>query len=240
MNFGLRPITRINYKIERNEKIAGMDSMNTVFEGNGGSYEVYTGMGIGIKNFSIGFNIGYLFGSKDYKTTRNFLPDSADVFYYPSEYSTNSSFGGLFVNGGIQYSAKLSKTNTLMFGAHGNLKRELHATKDEKIQTIRQNEFGVDSIDVISRGSSSGEVVYPTSYGFGMIYRAGEKWLLGADFNQTKWTDYRFFGEQDLVQDSWSMHVGGQLQPSNKSTKSYWGFVTYRAGFFFWAGLCKG
>ncbi|MGZ5190946.1 MAG: hypothetical protein ACXWCZ_07975, partial [Flavisolibacter sp.] len=45
MNFGLRPLTKIIYKVERNERIDGIDSLNTLFEGNGGAYEVYGGTG---------------------------------------------------------------------------------------------------------------------------------------------------------------------------------------------------
>lgn len=36
MNIGLRPVTRVNYKIERNERLPGIDSLNTLFEGSGG------------------------------------------------------------------------------------------------------------------------------------------------------------------------------------------------------------
>ena len=34
-----------------------------------------------------------------------------------------------------------------------------------------------------------------------------------------------------LVQDSWKLHVGGQIIPNATNPKSYWGRVAYRAGF---------
>src|SRR5690349_12248253 len=45
MNIGLKPATRINYSIEKQELFGRgeYDSTNTLFEGNGGTYEVYTG-----------------------------------------------------------------------------------------------------------------------------------------------------------------------------------------------------
>ena len=63
------------------------------------------------------------------------------------------------------------------------------------------------------------------------MYYKGDKWLIGADFKQAKWSDYRFFGTIDSVQNSWSINIGGQVIPNATSAKSYWGRVTYRAGF---------
>lgn len=232
MNLGLRPVTRINYKLERNEKLEGIDSARSLFEGDGGTYEVYAGTGFAIRNLSLGFNVGYLFGSKDYSTKRTILSDS--VFYYPSEHITSASFGGLFGNAGLQYTIKVSKKNMLRLGAYGSLKREIHASKDEKVMTYVQSITGtIDSVDVVVHNNISGKIVYPSTYGAGVMFYGGDKWLLGADFSQTKWSDYRFFGEPDMVRDSWKLHVGGQVLPSIVNAKSYWGRVTYRAGFFF-------
>ncbi|MEO8583368.1 MAG: hypothetical protein ABI415_06205, partial [Flavitalea sp.] len=103
MNIGLRPVTRINYNIERNERLTDIDSVNTIFQGSGGSYVVYTGTGFSIKNVSLGFNVGYLFGTKDYSASRSFIADSSYVFYYPGKVSNNTNYGGVFVNAGMQY-----------------------------------------------------------------------------------------------------------------------------------------
>ena len=234
MNIGLRPVTRINYSLERNERLPDIDSVHTVFEGNGGSYEVYTGTGIEVKNFSIGFNVGYRFGTKDYTTERNFVPDSAFKFYYGSQYSTHASFGGLFTSAGIQYSIKLGKKNMLLLGAYGNLRRENSGKRDRTIMTYEEStDGGVDSIDIIQQTSEPGDIVYPSKFGAGLMFFGGENWLLGADFEQTKWSEYRFFGDEDAVQDSWVFHVGGQVIPNIVNPKSYWGTVIYRAGFHF-------
>jgi hypothetical protein len=232
MNLGLRPVTRINYKIQRTEKNPNSeDSLTTLFEGNGGTYEVYTGMGFGIKNLSLGFNIGYLFGSKDYSTKRYITtPDTA--FLYPSLHQNNTSFGGLFANAGLQYTIRINKTDMIRLGAFGELKNKYRANKEEVVQTFEQNATTgqIDSIDVVSRVNTSGKITYPGSFGAGLMFYKGDKWLIGADFTQTKWSDYRFFEEQDLVQDAWSFHIGGQVLPNIAAAKSYWGRVTYRAG----------
>jgi hypothetical protein len=233
MNLGLRPVTRINYSLERDERLPDIDSVHTLFQGNGGAYEVYTGTGISIKNFSIGFNFGYLFGTKDYTTERNFIPDSSFKFYYGSQYTTNSSFGGIFANAGIQYGFKIGKNDMLRFGAYGNLKRQYSASQDHTAITYQETESGIDTIDVVARSSESGKIIYPAKYGVGLMYFAGESWLLGADYEKTSWSQYRFFDQADLVQDSWMFHIGGQVIPNYVNPKSYWATVIYRGGFFY-------
>ncbi|HUR10434.1 MAG TPA: hypothetical protein VM012_03655 [Flavitalea sp.] len=232
MNFGLRPLTRISYKIERNERLAGVDSMHTLFEGNGGSYEVYAGTGIGIKNFSVGINVGYLFGSKDYSTRRTFIPDSADVFYYRSNHETKANYGGIFLNAGVQYAIKMNKSTWLRLGAFGNMKHTLNATKDIIRETYTESESGRKQIDSVAiEKNLDGEVIYPSSYGFGFMIDKANKWMFGVDYTTSKWSDYRFFNEKDFVQNSWQLHVGGQIVPNSGDSKNYWSHVNYRAGF---------
>lgn len=233
-NIGLRPLTRINYKIERNERIAGIDSLNTLFEGSGGAYEVFAGTGFGIKNFSFGVNLGYLFGSKTYSTRKTFIPDSAEIFYYQSNHETNANYNGLLLNGGIQYVAKLNKSTVLRLGAHGNLRKTMNASKDVLRSTFQYNANtgAIDSIDVASNEKGiEGKVEYPSTIGAGFIFDKAGKWMFGADFETTNWDDFRFFGEPDQVQTSWKLHVGGQVIP--KPGKNYLSYVAYRAGFLY-------
>ena len=233
MNLGLRPVTRINYKIERLEALGDKsDSTSTLFEGNGGSYEVYLGTGITIKNLSLGVNVGYMFGNKEYSTKRFVLPADT-AFYYPSEHTNITNFGGLFFSGGLQYTIKVGSKDMLRLGTSGQFKKDFKANRSEEVETFQQNATTgeVDSIDLVSKVSSTGKITYPGNFGAGLMYYKGDKWLIGVDYKQAKWSDYRFFGTVDSVQDSWSLHVGGQIVPNATDAKSYWGRVTYRAGF---------
>lgn len=231
MNLGLKPVTRINYKLERRERLPGIDSVNTLFAGNGGAYEVFAGTGVSIKSFSIGVNAGYMFGTKEYSAERHFIPDSIDILYYPSSSRTHANYGGLFLQGGIQYNLKLSKATSLQFGAYGNLKREFNATKDVEIETYSASERGNLRIDSVYIHEVSGKVIKPASYGGGLLFNKHDKWMIGVDFSTAKWSEYTFFNEKDSVQDSWKLHFGGQLVPNAMSAKSYWSRVGYRAGF---------
>ncbi len=47
----------------------------------------------------------------------------------------------------------------------------------------------------------------------GVIYDRLGKWQIGVDYAQQQWSNYRFFGEKDAVQDSWQMKIGAQIDP---------------------------
>jgi hypothetical protein len=104
-SFGLRPVTRINYKVESNSRRPGLDSLNTIYEGSGGITQANISTGLRIKNFSIGISTGYTFGSKDYSTILNFISDS--IAYFKSNNSTVTRFVGVFFNTTQRFSFSL-------------------------------------------------------------------------------------------------------------------------------------
>ncbi|MFN2457740.1 MAG: hypothetical protein ABR502_06045 [Chitinophagaceae bacterium] len=240
MSFGLKPLSRINYKIARTEQLFDprtgkpIDSAYTEFTGNGGSYLPGIGTGFAIKNFSAGVNIGYLFGKRENTTKRAFLNDT--VLYNNSNHTTRSSYGGVFLTAGAQYKINLNKETYLRLGANGNLKRNINGTqvilRETFIRDASNGDFQLDS--VYEQRDVKGEVVYPASYTLGFIVEhQNEKlggWLIGADFIQNNWDDFRFFGTSDSVKDNWQLRVGGQFRPQPGSV--YFSNVAYRAGFF--------
>ncbi|RYG45468.1 MAG: hypothetical protein EOO01_17760 [Chitinophagaceae bacterium] len=231
---GLRPMSRISYQLERNERNTSgtlNDSINSIFRGEGGTQQVFIGMGFGVKNLRLGINAGYLFGSKDYSTRTTFINDS--VLYYRSLHGTTTNFGGLLLNGGLQYTIKLNKDTRLHAGAFGSLKQTMKGNRtilrETFVPTAEDEPQRVDSVS--TQKDIRGDMIYPASYGFGLMLDRESKWMIGADFTQTNWNDYRFFGEKDFVQNSWKVHVGGQIIPNALNGKNYWNRVAYRAGF---------
>ena len=232
LTFGLKPISRINYKISSSGTVSN-DSTNTIYEGNGGVNEAFIGTAIRIKNFSIGFNTGYLFGSKDYNTKLSIANDSSDYFY-STNYQTTTRFGGVFLNAGIQYAAKI-KGGFLRFGAYGNLQQQYNAKKDDIRETFSYNSTSgsINKIDSIYENSGqTGKVQLPATFGAGFTVEK-EHVLLGADFETTNWDTYRFFGEKDFVKNSWLGKFGIQYFPSPNGSAKYFNNVRYRAGFSF-------
>jgi len=234
MSFGLRPVSRINYKIEKNERLADIDSINTLYEGSGGISQAFLGTALRIKNFNIGFNVGYMFGNKDFSTRRSFINDS--VVYYKSNSATKSTFGGVFVNGAIQYDVKINETSTLRIGAYGSLQQDVKAQKDDLRETFAYDAnggtFKIDSI--YAQNGVKGTIQYPSNFGIGFTF-SNKHWLFGLDYEATQWNNYRFYNTTDQVQNNFTIRAGTQYYPAknNTSSKKYFNFVKYRAGFFY-------
>lgn len=240
--FGIRPVSRIAYNILRTERLrnatgGNIDSVATQFDGSGGAFLPTIGSGIGFGNFSAGVNIGYLFGKKEISTRRAFINDSIE--YAASNHTTNSSFGNLYFDAGAQYKIQLSEKEIIRLGVAGNWKQTLKGTQDILRQTYVRNSAGeelqVDS--VYQQTGIAGNVIYPANYTFGFMleHGSGDKtrgWSLGVDYVTSRWSDYRFFGATDLVQNNWELRFGGQLTPLGLPTR-YGQAITWRFGGFF-------
>lgn len=241
--FGIRPVSRVSYLINRDEFLKDPSNPNdtieraiTQFRGSGGTYLPSIGTGFALGNFSAGVNMGYLFGNREITTLRSLINDS--LSYYSSQHNTNSFVGGLFFNAGVQYQVNLNeaKTTLLRLGVAGNWKQNINGSQDLLRQTFTRGAAGeevrVDS--VFEQEGVSGAVVYPSSYKAGfVVHHNGTNnsgWLFGADYSQNKWSNYRFFGKTDSVQDNWMLNVGAQLSP--RSRNNYFSNVTYRFGVF--------
>ena len=240
LSFGLKPITRISYKIENNKRLSSIDSLNTLYEGSGGTNLAYVGTAFRIKGFSLGINAGYMFGNKDYSTRLAFINDT--VAYAKSNTQSQTNFGGLFLSGGLQYEIVLNKNmkdqlpKILRFGLYGNLQQKLNANRDNLTETFSYDGNGlpyrVDS--VYDQKNIKGKIEYPSSFTGGFSYQDNH-WIFGADFETTNWSKYRYYGQADPLQNKWTIRVGGQYYPAKQgaSVKKYFNFVRYRAGFYY-------
>lgn len=232
-SFGLKPISKINYKIAKFERQQGIDSLATIYEGNGGLNEVSTGLGVRIKNLSLGVNFGYAFGKKDYSSKITFLNDS--THYYSSTSANKANFSSTFFNAGLQYEIRLKQKSVIVLGAYGSLQQTLKGTQNIVRETITTDASGNDiRIDSVFESTVKGNVTRPSTYGVGFTFRdSSGHWLFGADYEATQWKDYRFFDQPDAVANSWKIRAGIEYYPASYNTniKKYFNFVHYRFGF---------
>jgi len=172
-----------------------------------------------------------MFGNKSYSTKLVFINDTVD--YKKANYSDTTTFGNFFFDVGLQYIIHLSEKTRLTLGAFSDIKTNMHAKRDITRETFEfSTADGTVLIDsVYALREQKGTIVYPASYGFGFML-GKDQWSIGADFIMGKWSQYRYYGETDLVKDNWTMRLGGELTPS-LTAESYWSKVTYRAGFYF-------
>lgn len=243
--FGLRPITKVNYSVQDGGRISAGDSVQRIFDGTGGTYQAFIGTAIGIKNFSIGVNGGYRFGSADYTTKVNVFNDTVPDRYRAGQKKIRNNFGAPLVEIGVQYKIKLredtatKKRSSLHLGAYSSLQSKMRATRDEAFETyVVTDDAGTEQrLDSVSETKGIiGNIIYPSTYGFGLMYDAEGKGNLriGADFVISNWGNYRYYNNKDSLQNAWQVKLGAQYLPDiTGSSKSYWGQVMYRAGFHY-------
>lgn len=236
--FGLRPVSKINYSVRQNSRLAGVDSMATLYEGNGGIYQVFTGIGKRWGNFSIGVNGGFSIGRKETNSRVVLLSDS--VIYAMGNLATQSNYNKPFVSGGFQYQFKTGARSLIRIGASGQLEQDLNATQNIIRETFNYDVNGasnrVDS--VFESNEITGSVHLPATYTAGIAFETltAEKFSrlqVSAEYESTQWSTYRFFGQADKLTDNYMFRVGGQLSPDYVRARSYWSRVAYRAGVFF-------
>lgn len=248
LSFGLRPVNRISYKIQNAELLKDpqtnqvIDSATTLYEGDGGAYLATLGTGVKINmgkrtTFSLGVNGGYLFGKKDYSTRRSIYNDQ--YAYNSGNKQTQTTYGNLYANAGLQLHHSFNNKLFLSIGAYGNWKQTLNARQD----IIHETYLYDPSVGYVRQDSAydqkdiKGKIIYPSSLTYGFViespYEAKKAgWLLGVDFSQGKWSEYRFYGQADpFVKDNWQMRIGAQLRPAPKD--NYFSNVSYRAGVAF-------
>ncbi len=237
VNMGLRPVSKINYKIEKDSRITNIDSLHTLYEGSGGLNDAFVGTGVRIKNFSFGINVGYLFGNKSYSSRLTFINDT--VNYLKSNSATKTSIGGISFNAGIQYVIQLKKRDTvrgtLRIGAYGNLQKKYGASQDvlRETYTFDATTGAPTHLDsVYEKNGQKGNVQLPSTFGIGFTME-NEHLLYGVDIETSNWDNYRFYGQQDLVKNTWTVKAGLQYLPAQNNSRKYSQFIKYRAGLFF-------
>ncbi|MGI8951162.1 MAG: hypothetical protein ACR2FN_06215 [Chitinophagaceae bacterium] len=254
--FGLKPVTRINYNVQDFSKILVdrelnlYDSLQSLYQGNGGLNQAFFGIGKRWKNLTLGFNGSVDFGKKNISTTVDLINDT--TLYYKSLSSSNTAFWGASFNGGFQYDIKLHGVNNkinnttesyyLRVGANVTWQQKLHANTDVNRETFFYDANGaIVKIDsVYEQTNVLGKITLPTTYTAGFMFIKSirssiigvDKWAFGAEYDAGKWSDYRFYDQPDKVVDNWMLRVGGQITPDPLFGKNVWSRAVFRLGFF--------
>ena len=253
MVFGLRPKTKVSYSLSQTEPAVfnPADSIQNLYEGNGGLYDVFAGIGKRWKNFSVGVNVGYEFGKKS-TGTRVGIIDTA-FLYFKSNSETSTTFWGVYVNPGIAYLiplgshidpvTKITSNYSLQLGGSATLSHDLKANQKITRETFVYDGVSgapvrIDSVSVVP--NILGKIKMPMTYTAGFMinkvlsnaYVSINKWAFGADYTAGNWSDYRFYNAKDLTVNNWMIHAGGEFSPDPVSGTKFWSRAIYRLGFY--------
>jgi hypothetical protein len=243
MSFGLLPYSFVNYSLAN----SNVDT-NQVYSGKGSLYQAYLGTAYKIKDFAIGINAGYLFGSID-NSIGYVFPDSIQA-YNIQNISTTRVYGFIY-NIGLQYRKRIMKKtyqNTLKndvffsIGAQGttnvNVRTRLSSMWERYTGTSPQ--VMVDT--PLNYSDKIGKITLPYNFSAGFTVGNENWWLVGADFKYTGWSQFSNVtsdiplwpqeGAHWSYGDSWRAMIGAGIVPDYESRK-FFSRIQYKIGGYY-------
>ena len=238
MNFSISPFSEVNYGVQLNSETTDGTLVSNVFNGSGGTNRFLWGNAYRYKQFSVGLNLGFIFGKIE--NNRKLILNTSPAFDVITENAT--SIRGFTWNLGVQYNLIFTKNTSegkeptgkrLTLGAYGNSRTGLN-TNSSLLEYRDNNVFNVQDT-ITNNVNTLGSGRLPAQFGLGVIYSKKDNWKYGFNFVTTQWSGYfnegLVFG-QDL-NDTWQASVGGEFVKDYKSYNSYLKKVRLRAGVFF-------
>lgn len=232
LSAGLLPYATTNYNFA--EQIA---DTSRIYQGNGSLYKVYLGTAYKIGDFSLGVNIGYLFGKTDYYKGFGFT-DSLNAFNVRN--NTSMRANGLLYDVGLQYHKRIAKRTEenhyktdifITAGIYGRSHSPATTTTSgywERYIVQNSNNQVIDMIDTIA--DKKGKLTLPYKIGTGFTIGNENWWIVGADFKYTRWSMYSSDLKNGSLADSWRFSFGAGITPDflGKFLKR----INYKVGFY--------
>lgn len=236
MSFGIIPFTTIGYNYSISSFVGNSltTTATNTYSGNGGVHQVFYGIGWEpLRGLSIGANISYLWGDYQRSLINSYSDSYANTL---SKYYTGN-VRSYKLDVGVQYTAKLSKKNSLTLGATYSPGHKIGC--DPECQVISTNtEEGVsDTTKFVLADALS----IPDMYAVGLTFNHNNQWKVGVDYSLQKWASVQFpvfnvvnevpqYALQDVLKDRHKITVGGEYC-RDENGRSFLKRMRYRAGF---------
>ena len=227
MGLGLKPISYVGYKYGIVESLADNYHTYTSYDGTGGLSQIYGSISYNFfKRFSVGMNLGYIFG--DVKHSRNVT--SSDATDMVASLSDTLQSNGFSYDLGIQYTHSLDDNSNIVIGATYTPKTKFSG-KDMRTEMTYSASTGVISSTKREVIRNSGFEL-PQSIGFGATYNKLNKLTVGADFLLQQWADAEYKGKTDSLSNRMKFNAGMEYTPDTRS-KSIFKRTKYRVGGYY-------
>ncbi len=242
MSFGFQPYTKIGYSFQQSRDV-GVDPLTNMvisntfsYAGSGGLHQAYIGAGWQpFKGFSIGANVGILWGSLYHQLTQSFEENgttnttsfsSLRTYYYTSVLSWKGDVA-------LQGQIRLNENDFLTLGATVGIGHDLGGES-----TILRTAASGDSI----KGSTLKGYSIPMTYSVGVAWSRTNKLTIAADVIMEQWSksktphftasDYSYTPQTGDYSDRWCAKVGAEFIPERYASQ-YLRNVYYRVGAYF-------
>lgn len=234
ISVGLSPYSNVGYTVQDTTTVTGNTTPALVsLQGDGGTSQVYLASGVRIyKNLAAGVKVSYLFGAIN--RTMGVLPLTPNSF--TTSYEESVYYAGLIPEAGIYYGLKIGKESFISVGATYQPETQLKANQDIIFASSSASnvEMAQDTV-----ASKQGNAVLPQKIGFGIGIEKYLTYMIGLDVTMQQWEAFDTFYESSLqvpvgqnngLQNSTKIALGGEFIPDATSVNSYLKRVSYRFG----------
>ncbi len=192
--------------------------------GEGGLQQVFVGLGYNIfKNLSIGANFSYLYGNITHSAITTFSNSNA----FNSARIHKIKVNDYKLDLGLQYSLALNEKQTVNIGAAYSYGHDINSTGYRIFEKNNNNDVAVQSIDTIQNAFA-----LPHTLGLGATYVYDKRLTIGLDYTLQKWSDVKFFNENNQFTNRNKISIGAEYLP-NPIGRSYLERIRYRVGAYY-------
>ena len=238
MTFGILPFTNIGYNYSGKSTVGVDDegqpssTSTETHSGSGGLHQAFIGAGWNFyKGFSIGANIGYLWGSYDKSVTVS----NSDAYVNTVMRSYSATVRSYKIDLGFQWEHKWDKKNVTTLGVTYGLGHSLNSDP-ELITTISNPQTGVATYATVR---VSDGLHIPSTLGVGVSWTRNNSLTVGLDYTLQKWgsCDYpqlntttgEYSRVSGVLKDRHKVTLGAQWIP-NPMSRKFLNRVNYRFG----------
>lgn len=237
ISFGLKPVSHSYYALVDTSYTQLGRTMRS-YAGDGGLSYAYLGGSYQFKGFSIGVNIGYMFGNYRNYTSVSSIDTLVTNRAYTAQFANYTNIGGLYWKGGLMYTHSIHDTGlTYSIGATLTLGQDLN----ERFSNYQISIFNFG--DTIVNDTSTaladrkGKLRMPVSYSVGIMLANSDKWKAGVDFAMSNWSRFNSAPDSNMNlgvgSQSYKLSVGGEYTPNSADMQNYFSRVSYRMGFYY-------
>jgi len=216
---GFKPISQVGYRFgEEDQETYSVIS----YTGSGGLNQVYGALSYEFNRIATGVNVGYLFGGKYHNGELTIADGNANLMFTPDTLIAS----GLVLDFGIQYTHPIDKDRHIVIGAVYSPKLPLNANYSEA-KITDSSTTGQEVYEYVPFGDLGYDL--PETYGIGLAYAKGNKFLAEADYTFQKWSNVRFHGKKNIFNDRTRINVGCEFTPDARG-RDFFRRVRYRLG----------
>jgi len=186
---------------------------------------------------SLGANASYMFGNLNYSQNSIFPSSILNNNAFNTSIGTTTRVSDFYFDYGMQYAYTVDsvkgrdlKDNVkVMVGATLATQTNLNARVDSlSYSYFYYNNIVVVKDTITNSTGSKGAITIPLSFGVGLAFKKGDRWLVAADYAVQNWSKYKAFNQLPGFKNSTRISLGIQYIPDREG--SYLKRVNYRVG----------